>query len=267
MDQPPVNRFHRARVFLPSLFTVGNMAMGFFAILAAFDGRWVAAPSAIFVGHILDILDGRVARWFNMTTSFGGEFDSFADLISFGLAPAVMIYLLALKDFGKPGFLLAFLFVLCGALRLTRFNLKSHERVETGTPAPSTNFSGLPIPGAGGFLAVLVLLFGLSDAGRQGRTMNLIYHQVPHLREAIPLIVFGLSMLMISKVQYISFKKTHFFRPQSLPTFMITVFVFFMIYMYPENTIFTIYAGYVSWGIISTVWRSVRLRRKEPAQV
>ncbi|MCG3204132.1 MAG: hypothetical protein KCHDKBKB_00835 [Elusimicrobia bacterium] len=258
------HRFHKARVFLPSLFTVGNMAMGFFAIFAAFEGRWVAAPTAIFIGHVMDILDGRVARWFKMTTPFGGEFDSFADWMSFGIAPAIMIYLLALKDMGKPGLLLAFLFVLCGALRLTRFNLMSIDKLAENAPA-STNFSGLPIPGAGGFLAVLVLLFGLSESGHQGRTMNLIYHQVPFLRAGIPLIVFGLAILMVSKVQYVSFKKTHFFRPQSLPTFMVMVFVLFMIYLYPQNTIFILYAGYILWGIFFTIWRLIRVRPKDQA--
>ncbi len=258
-----VKGFHKARVFLPSVFTVGNMFMGFYAIHAAFEGNWIAAPTAVFIGHILDILDGRVARWFNMTSKFGGEFDSFADWVSFGIAPAIMVYLLALKDLGKPGFLLAFFFVLCGALRLTRFNLKSFEVEETGAPA-NPNFSGLPIPVAGGFLAVLVLLFGLSESGHQGRTMNLIYRQVPYLRAGIPIIVFGVAFLMVSKIQYVSFKKTHFFRPQSLPTFMITVFVFFMIYMYPQNTIFFLYAGYILWGIVMTIWRSSRLRSKEP---
>ncbi len=255
-------KFHKARVFLPSVFTVGNMAMGFYAILAAFEGRWIAAPTAVFIGHILDILDGRVARWFNMTSRFGGEFDSFADWVSFGIAPAIMVYLLALKEFGKAGFLLVFLFVLCGALRLTRFNLKSFEAEDAHAPS-SPNFSGLPIPVAGGFIAVLVLLFGLSESGHQGRTMNLIYYQVPYLREAIPLIVFGLSLLMVSKVQYVSFKKTHFFRPQSLPTFMVTVFVFFMIYMYPQNTIFILYSSYILWGLIITLWRSTKVRPKE----
>jgi CDP-diacylglycerol--serine O-phosphatidyltransferase len=259
MSDRPVS-FHKARVFLPSLFTVGNMFMGFYAILAAVQGHWIAAPTAIFIGHVLDILDGRVARWFNMTTRFGGEFDSFADWISFGIAPAVMVYLLALHEFGKAGFLLAFFFVLCGALRLTRFNLKAAEAEHDA--APSLTFTGLPIPGAGGFLAMLVLLFGLSESGHQGRTMGLIYNQVPFLREGIPVIVFGLSILMISKVQYTTFKKTHFFRPQSLPTFMIMIFGVFMIYLYPQNTLFIIYTSYILWGLVTTTWRAYNLRRK-----
>jgi len=247
----------KATVMVPSLFTVGNMAMGFFAITAAFDSRWIAAPIAIFVAHLMDILDGRLARWLGQSSHFGGEFDSFADWISFGLAPGIMIYLLVLKDFGKPGFLLAFFYVLAGAFRLARFNVKSVETVEGG----SHHFTGLPIPGAGGFIAVLVLLFGLFDDGRQGRTMNLIYNHIPFLRAGIPIIVFGLSLLLISKLEYATFKKVHIFRPKSLRTFLITLFGIFMVYAYPQNTIFILYASYILWGIIATSWRVYRLRR------
>lgn len=248
--------FPRATGMVPNLFTVANMALGFFAVTAALDGRWIAAPTAIFLGHVMDILDGRIARWMGFSSRFGGEFDSFADWISFGIAPAVLVYVLALKDFGKLGFLLCFFYVLCGAIRLTRFNLKALEGDSSGA-----HFSGLPIPGAGGFLAILVLLFGLSDTGHQGRTMNLIYRQVPYLREAIPVIVFGLALLMVSKVQYSTFKKTHFFRPQSLRTFMFTLFALFMIYAYPQNTIFILYASYILWGIVNTLWRAYRIKK------
>lgn len=249
---------HRASGVVPSLFTVANMALGFFAIKAAIDGRWIAAPTAIFIAHAMDILDGRVARWMGMTSRFGAEFDSFADWISFGIAPGLMVYLLALKDFGRLGFLLAFFYILTGALRLARFNLKSSEGDETSL----LNFTGLPIPGAGGFLAVLVLLFGIAERGQQGRTMAWIYHQIPFLREGIPIIVFSLSLLMISKIQYSTFKKTHFFRPQSLRTFLITLFVCFMIYAYPQNTIFFLYVGYIVWGLIGTGWRAYKLKKK-----
>lgn len=250
----------RATSMVPNLFTVANMALGFFAIVAAIDNRWVIAPICIFIAHVMDILDGRVARWMGLSSKFGGEFDSFADWMSFGIAPSVMVYLLALNEFGKLGFLLSFFFVLCGALRLTRFNLKAADASAGATP--SANFSGLPIPGAGGFLAVLVMLFGLAESGHRGRTMFILYQNVPHLKESIPIIVFLLSLLMISKVEYSTFKRTRIFRPQSIQALIITVFVIFMIYAYPENTIFILYAGYILWGVINTGWRAYRLRSK-----
>lgn len=243
---------------MPNLFTVGNMFLGFFAIVSAINGHWIAAPTAIFIAHVCDILDGRIARWVGHTSQFGMECDSLADWISFGIAPALMVYLLALKDYGKLGFLLTFFFVLCGALRLARFNVKSIETEET----TGLHFTGLPIPGAGGFLAVLVLLFGLYQNDHQGRTMNIIYQRIPALRAGIPIIVFSLALMMISKIQYTTFKRTHLFRPQALRTFLITLFVIFMIYSYPENTIFILYTSYILWGVIQTGWRTIRLRTK-----
>ena len=249
----------RATFFIPSLFTVMNMALGFYAIISSVGEKWTQAAVAVFVGHVMDIIDGRLARFIGGSTKFGGEFDSFADLVSFGIAPAVMIYLLALKDYGKLGFLLAFFFALCGALRLARFNLKA-----SSDETPSTSFVGLPIPGAGGCIAMLVLLFGLTQTGEQGRIMDPIYAILPALRKSIPVIVFGLALLMVSKVQYHTFKKTHFFRPQSLRTFLVTIFVLFMIYAYPQNTIFIIYVSYILWGLFTTLWRAYRLRRHAP---
>lgn len=246
---------------VPNLFTVANMALGFFAIVRAIQGDFISGPIAVFVAHFMDIIDGRLARWIGSSSSFGGEFDSFADWVSFGIAPALMVYLLALKDYGKLGFLLSFFFVLCGALRLARFNLKAMEGKSSG---PSLSFTGLPTPGAGGFLAILVLLIALYQAERQGRTMKALYQLAPALEVAIPIIVFSLALLMISKVQYATFKKTHLFRPQSLRTFIIVLFVFFMIYAYPQNTIFILYTSYVLWGIIGTGWRAYKLRKKQP---
>ena len=94
--------------------------------------------------------------------------------------------------------------------------------------------------------------------------MFLIYQNVPYLKEGIPVIVFLLALLMISKVQYTTFKRTHLFRPQSMRTLIMTLFVCFMIYAYPENTIFILYVGYILWGVINTGWRAYRLRTKSP---
>jgi CDP-diacylglycerol--serine O-phosphatidyltransferase len=249
----------KATAMVPNMFTVGNMALGFFAILAAVDGRWVAAPVAVFIAHALDILDGRIARWMRVSSAFGGEFDSFADWVSFGIAPAIMIYLLALKDFGRPGFLLVFLYVLAGAFRLARFNLKA---AEPSDGSPSLTFTGLPIPVAGGFIAILVLLFGLYQNEHPGRTFPLLYNKIPMLRAGIPIIVFSLSFLMVSKIPFSTFKRTHFFRPQSYQTFMLTLFVGFMIYAYPQNTIFFMYAGYILTGFLGIAIRAYRLKRR-----
>src|SRR5262249_20822385 len=100
MPAPNIS-IRKATSMVPSLFTVANMALGFFSMIKALEGKWILATSAVFVGHIMDIMDGRVARFMNVASRFGGEFDSFADWLTFGIAPAFMVYLLALKDFGK----------------------------------------------------------------------------------------------------------------------------------------------------------------------
>jgi CDP-diacylglycerol---serine O-phosphatidyltransferase len=246
----------KAGNMVPSLFTVANMALGFFAILAALDGRWIAAPVAIFVAHVMDVLDGRMARWMKVQSAFGGEFDSFADWMSFAIAPGFMIYLIALKDFHKWGFMLTFFYIFAGAYRLARFNVKSVFSGETS----GLHFTGLPMPAAGGFLSVLVLLFGLYEQEHQGRTMGLLYQQIPHLREGIPVIVFSLAILMMSKVEYATFKKTRLLQPKSHLALLVTIFVFFMIYMYPQNTVFIIYSSYILWGLVRTGIRTYRLR-------
>lgn len=246
----------QATLMVPNLFTVANMALGFFAIVAAMDARWIAAPTAIFIAHAMDILDGRMARWMKVTSQFGGEFDSFADWISFAIAPGVMMYLLVLHEYQRLGFGLTFFFIFAGAFRLARFNVKA---VHSGESA-GLHFSGLPMPAAGGFISVLVLLFGLYENERQGRTMTWLYHQVPMLKAWIPAIIFSISLMMMSKIEYATFKKMHLFQPQSHVSLIIVVFVFFMIYAYPQNTIFILYAGYILWGLIRTGIRVYRLR-------
>jgi CDP-diacylglycerol--serine O-phosphatidyltransferase len=248
----------RGVYLVPSAFTLANMALGFYAIIASFNEEYAHAATAIIIGNIADMFDGRVARWTKTTSRFGIEFDSLADWISFGVAPALMIYNLALEQYGKWGFLLAFFFAVCGALRLARFNIKAHESTES----PSY-FTGLPIPAAGGAVAVFVLLYDMWAEGKTEKTFKILMNEVPILYQAVPLIVFGLALLMVSNVQYTSFKKMNLLRPHSLRALMLILFGGFMIYAYPQNTIFILYAVYILWGLVDTTWRTLRVRKPE----
>lgn len=247
----------RGVYLVPSMLTVGNMALGFYAIVMSFDEQYFKGATAIIAAHVLDIFDGRIARWTRTTSRFGIEFDSLADWVSFGIAPAVMIYTLALSQYGKWGFLLAFFFVVCGALRLARFNIKAHE----GTPAtPTTHFVGLPIPAAGGAIAVFILLYEMWLEGRTAKTFKIVMSEIPILYQAIPLIVFTLSLLMVSNVRYSSFKRMKLLRPRSVRTLLLLLFAAFMIYAYPHNTIFIMYAAYILWGVADYFWRAYKMR-------
>lgn len=138
------------RGIFPGVFTMGNLFCGFLSILSSMDGEWRHACQFILLGFFLDGLDGIVARVSKGVTRFGVELDSLADLITFGLAPAIMVYSFRLKDLGKWGWVLGFVFVMCGAFRLARYNLNAKS-------GPRQGFEGLPIPAAASLLVAYTL--------------------------------------------------------------------------------------------------------------
>ena len=153
-------RRFRGVFLLPNLITTGSLFAGFYAIVAAMDGRFYAAAWAILVSLILDGLDGRVARMTKSTSGFGVQYDSLADLVAFGVAPGILVYLWALKHFKQFGWVATFLFVVCGALRLARFN------VQQGSFDPRY-FNGLPIPAAAMMVATAMAFTMRSANGRR----------------------------------------------------------------------------------------------------
>lgn len=184
----------RGIYLLPNLFTTGGLFGGFFAIIAASQGRFEAACVAIFVAGVLDGLDGRVARLTNTQSEFGVQYDSLADLVSFGMAPAMLMYhwaLLSLKldsaTLGKIGWLAAFLYAACAALRLARFNS------QVGT-VDKRWFVGLASPAAAGLMASFV--WTCQDFGWSGE----------ELRYAALALTVVAGLLMVSRVRYTSFK-------------------------------------------------------------
>src|SRR4051812_46555003 len=176
---------------LPNLVTTGGMASGFYSIICAIDGDYVKAAYLIVLASIFDLFDGRVARMTKTTSEFGVQYDSLSDLAAFGVAPGVLLYLWAMRDFGHTGWLAAFLFFVCGALRLARFN------VQASKPAGGSKkyFTGLPIPFAANTVAATVILHGWMTT-RYAEAHNVF----------LLLLVFALAFLMVSTVPYRSFK-------------------------------------------------------------
>ena len=148
----PDDRRHRGIYVLPNLFTTLNAFCGFFAVISAIDGHFPVAAVSILGAVFFDILDGKIARAAKATSRFGVEYDSLSDLISFGLASGLVMYLWALKPMGRIGWLAAFLFTICGALRLARFNTQAGK-------TSGNSFTGLPIPAAAGMCATTILFF------------------------------------------------------------------------------------------------------------
>ena len=239
----------RGVFLLPNLITTGSLFAGFFAVVAAMDGRFVAAAWAIFIALLLDGLDGRIARMTHSTSSFGVQYDSLADLVSFGVAPALLVYLWALKPFKQFGWVAAFLFVVCGALRLARFN------VQSGSMDPRY-FNGLPIPAAAMVIATAIAF----------------YYQIgewaPEKDKLILVMIYGLSFLMVSNIKYFSFKKVDLFKRHPFQTLVAAVLLFVAVAMAPELMGFPLMVTYVSSGLISTYlyYRRPPLPEKEEGE-
>jgi CDP-diacylglycerol--serine O-phosphatidyltransferase len=144
-------RFRRGASILPSLFTTGNLFLGFWSIVKTLDGRFGEAAPLIGAAVILDMLDGRIARLTNTQTEFGAQYDSLADAVSFGVAPALLVYCWALQSIPRAGWPAAFLFLACGVLRLARFNVQRHV-------VDARFFVGLPIPAGAAQIAAIVFV-------------------------------------------------------------------------------------------------------------
>ncbi len=178
----------RGIYILPNLLTSASLFGGFYAIISAIQGRYEAAATAILVSCLFDALDGKIARFTQSTSHFGTEYDSLSDLVAFGVAPAVLVFQWALVGFGRLGWLACFMYVVCGALRLARFNVQK-DTIE------ANYFKGLPIPAAASLIASIVLF--LAALGKTAEARHAV----------ILVLMYGLSFLMVSTVRYFSFKE------------------------------------------------------------
>jgi CDP-diacylglycerol--serine O-phosphatidyltransferase len=197
-----------ASIVLPNLITTGNLFFGFFSIVKCLQGEFAWAATAILLAAIFDVLDGRVARLTKGTSEFGVQYDSLCDLVSFGLAPAFLMYQFGLRDLGRFGWIVCFLFLACGALRLARFNVQSSVGKASG------DFTGLPIPMAGISIACFVAF--MSDLAKSGDQGFWVLSEISKLlpdrsAQTIYLAVIGpiLAFMMVSSVTYRSHKTIH----------------------------------------------------------
>lgn len=229
---------------IPSLFTTGNCFFGFYAIIAAFNGMPYRAAVAILVALLFDGLDGRVARITKTSTDFGLEYDSLADLLSFGVAPALLLYTWVLKPFGRIGWLAVFLFVLCGAVRLARFNVQVAQK----TP---NRFTGLPIPAAAGLVASYVI-FAL-EIPKVGALKPVV----------IALAVYVLAGCMVSAFPYRNFKKLTMWRRKPFGVFLGAVFALYIFVLIPEVALFAVFLVYALSGPME--WTVAQLRERREA--
>jgi CDP-diacylglycerol---serine O-phosphatidyltransferase len=238
----------RGIYILPNIFTSLNLFCGFYAVISSIDGKFIAASIAIIIGVLFDIMDGKIARATNTTSKFGIEYDSLSDLISFGLAPGIMIYLWALRPFGRIGWLAAFLFMACGALRLARFNSQVGY-------VSSDHFVGLPIPAGAGMAATTVLFCHKFDPAG---IMNPIF---------ILVLLYILSFLMVSTIKYNSLKKPELFRKMNFNVLVAIILILIFIAAQPSLALFLLGLAYVVSGPIHTLRKHIKIKRKTPGTV
>lgn len=255
MDQDPANPRPRPRgiYLLPNLLTTGAMLFGFYAIVAAVGGEYTTAVIAVFVAGVFDGLDGRVARLTNTQSAFGVQYDSLSDLVSFGVAPALVLYLWSLRSltaygpaWGKLGWAAAFLFAACGALRLARFN------TQVGV-ADKRYFQGLAIPAGAGL--VMSYVWVTIDLGHTGENVQFL----------TPFVAVAAGLLMVSRFRYFSFKAWPL--SDKVPFFWIPVAVLIVVALAinPARVLFAIAVLYALSGPALTLWGLRRKRvRREP---
>jgi CDP-diacylglycerol--serine O-phosphatidyltransferase len=249
---PAKTKFSRRGIFLlPNLFTTGALFAGFYSIVAAVDGNFQNAGAAIFVAFVLDGIDGRVARLTNTSTQFGKEYDSLSDMVSFGVAPAVVVYQWGVARltewnvaWGRVGWLVAFLFAVAAALRLARFNSQ---------PAGTSKrfFVGLPCPSAAALVAAFVWFSSeLELAGLGGLALAFI-------------ITLTAGVLMVSRFRYYSFKEVNPGRRIPFTYLIGIVLIFILISLDPPSVFLVLFTVYASSGPIYWLWRKRAARPRQ----
>ena len=280
---PPRRGLRKGLYLIPSLFTAGNIGMGFVSVMASLRGFQLlggATPdlaaaaahfdtAAVAIGWALlfDMLDGRIARMTKTTTEIGIQLDSIADVVTFGLAPAVLAYVWGYgasltegTDLHRLALFLSFMYLMCGAFRLARFNVQaSRPRIlAEGTPkVDKKNFVGLPIPVAGGLIAALVH-FSPVPLTYFGPERARIYSGL------LMVLVGLLSMMMVSTLRFSSFK-TVGTRTRSMRTIILAVTVGMLIFLYSQYVLLGIVITYILHGLLSRL-ASVFWRRSESAE-
>ena len=286
----PYNVIQASRIyFLPNLMTAGNLLCGFLAVIRCIQARLINdsgdyaslhaagdalhASSALYTqavwlilaAVVFDSLDGRLARMGGRTSLFGAEFDSLADVVSFGVAPALMVFFLILTPreeypwFRELGWIIAFIYLLCGAVRLARFNVITNPLLHRAETESSKDFIGMPIPAAAGTVATLVLLL-LNLAANA--------HELRQLTITLPLLLILVSFLMVSTVRYPSFKQVNWEMKTRFRSFVGVVIVGVMVWRWREIAFFFLFLAYIFYGLFAHYQRGVRhaqmraLRRK-----
>src|SRR5438477_7388943 len=246
---------------LPNLMTAGNLFCGFAAVLCIYDGaqdtdfrlaavKFHDAIWFILAACIFDLLDGRLARLGGHDSAFGREFDSLADIVSFGMAPALLVYQIVLGEFQNLGWMIAFVYLACGTLRLARFNCVAANG--NGNAAADKNFTGFPITAAAGVIASITLFLLWLDEGQ---------HSIGRWKYVLPFLMLFLSIMMFSKLKYPSFKAINWRTTQTTPRFLFLIALIAVTVKFYQWMAAIIFLVYLLYGFLRP-FLSPRRRRE-----
>jgi len=239
-----MNKRRRGIYLLPNLFTTSALLCGFYAIIAGINARYEPAAVAIFVAMILDGMDGRIARMTNTQSDFGVQYDSLSDLVSFGLAPALVVYQWSLYGLGNLGWLAAFVYAVAAALRLARFNTQAGSE-------DKRFFQGLPSPAAAALIAGFIWSGDAND----------LYDGTSLAWLSFPLTI-GAGILMVSNIRYHSFKQIDLKGRVPFVTILVLVLVLVLIALRPSIVLFLLAFAYALSGPVLTLLLIRRHRAK-----
>ena len=250
---------------LPNLMTAGNLFCGFTATLKILEGALLQSTNVdaannlfhaaiwfILGAFVFDFLDGRLARLGGHESSFGREFDSLADIVSFGLAPALMVYRVVLNEFPNACWIIAFVYLACGALRLARFNTASANHERSGSTNGSKNFPGFPIPAAAGLIASITLFLLWLAEGE---------HHLGKWKFVLPPLLVFLSFMMFSRFEYPSFKAINWKTQKSIPRFLVISLLLILTAMFYQSMPALLFLSYLLYGFLRP-WLTRELRRE-----
>lgn len=238
-DAVVVRKRRKGIYILPNLFTLAALFGGFYAIVMAINDRFDLAAVGVFCAMVLDSLDGRVARMTNTQSAFGEQMDSLSDMVSFGAAPAIISYVWALQGLGRWGWIAAFVYCACAALRLARFNVNT-------AIVDKRFFQGLPSPAAAALVAGFIWL--MTDLGVEGSTV------------AWPMFALALysGLTMVTNVPFYSFKDVHMKKTVPFAVIVLIALVIAVINIDPPTVLFSIFVAYGFSGYIVYVWRKAK---------
>ncbi len=236
----------------PSLFTLGNLACGFFSILAATKGNFAGAGWLILIAAVFDMFDGRVARLLGAESEFGIEMDSLADAVSFCAAPAFLMYFMVLQQQPLWGGPIACVYVCFGVLRLAKFNTMAHAG-----EGSKKYFCGLPVPAPAALLASFAISYSIMQGTGNGHNFAPVETYVAHLYNFVWFMMLVLALLMVSNVPYAAFKakREKKFSPWFL---LLVVFLVVMLIKFPQNVILVVFSLYILFGLLAVLYRAFR---------